>query len=221
MFCVMPCGDFISSMLLHLVRTLVNITGPGDPPPSFVIPTRTVPDNFEVKDKKRKMYPQALWNACTEPQKQHFIRGTIQRGDQQYMGEIQMRGIVLAKSQGDLSCSWPLPLFLFRSWVTLMWTRWLKNKEARFSLIPAENRFAGRVWVGWGDSGGGEGLGWGEFCFIGERQQENHISVSVSICQGRTGAEGRGGTEEEGEEEIQRRIKWAGCEKKELQLIAL
>lgn len=77
----------------------------------------------------------------------------------------------------------------------------MKNKEARFSLIPAENRFAGRVWVGWGDSGGGE------FCFIGERQQENHISVSVSICQGRTGAEGRGGTEEEGEEEIQRRIK--------------
>lgn len=29
-----------------------------------------------------------------------------------------------------------------------------------------------------------------ECCFIGERQQENHISVSVSICQG---TEGRGG----------------------------
>lgn len=192
MFCVMPCGDFISSMLVYLVRMLVNIAGPGEPPSSFVIPTRTVPDNFEVKDKKRKMYPQALWNACTEPQKQHFIRGTIQRGDQQYMGEIQMRGIVLAKSQGDLSCSWPLPLFLFRSWVTLMWTRWLKNKEARFSLIPAENRFAGRVWVGWGESGGRRGFGVRGILFHrGKTTRKSHFSECINLPR----TDGSGGEE--------------------------
>lgn len=55
-------------------------------------------------------------------------------------------------------------------------------------------------------------VGGGILCHRGkDRQQENHISVSVSICQGRTAAEGSGGRkeeeEEEGEEEIQRRIK--------------
>lgn len=51
----MPRSDSIVLMLLDLVRRSVNniqcwTWGPF----SFVIPTRPVPDNFEVKDKKEE-----------------------------------------------------------------------------------------------------------------------------------------------------------------------
>lgn len=48
---------------------------------------------------------------------------------------------------------------------------------------------------GWDGVRVGRGFGVREFCFIEKRQQENHISVSVSICQGWMGAESRGGRE--------------------------
>ena len=45
------------------------------------------------------MYPWGLWNSCEEPQKQHFIRGTIQRGDQQYMGEFKWEALCEGKAK--------------------------------------------------------------------------------------------------------------------------
>lgn len=147
-------------------------------PLSFVIPTRPVPDNFEVKDKKRKMYPMGLWNSCEEPQKQHFIRGTIQSGDQQYMGEFKWDALCEGKAKEICLVPGPFLLFTILSWVTLMWTRWLKNKALWVDLIPVENRLVG--WVG------GKGKRGGECSFIRETQ-ENHISASVSICHGNEG----------------------------------
>lgn len=57
------------------------------------------------------MYPRGLWNSCEEPQKQHFIRGTIHNGDQQYMEEFKWEALCEWKSQRDLSRPWPLPPF--------------------------------------------------------------------------------------------------------------
>lgn len=96
-----------------MVRTLVNNTQHRTRWPFvFVIPTRPFPDNFEAKDKKRKMYPGGLWNSCVGPQKQHFITGAIQKGDQQYMGEFKWEALCVGKSQRDLSRLWPLGPFL-------------------------------------------------------------------------------------------------------------
>lgn len=65
----------------------------------------------------------------------------------------------------------------------------MKNKAPKFNLIPTENRLVGTS--GWDEGRPREEVRRGkECCFIGERQQENHISVSVSICQG---TERRGG----------------------------
>lgn len=129
MFCVLPCGNSISLIiLLDLLRMLVNnIEGWTWWPFSFVIPTRPVPDNFEVKDKKGKMYPWGLWNSREEPQKQHFIRGTIQNGDQQYMGEFKWEALCEGKAKEICLVPGPFVLSTILSWVTLMCTRWLKN----------------------------------------------------------------------------------------------
>lgn len=179
MFCVMPHGGSIVLMLLDLVRRLVNnIQCWTWWPLSFVIPTRLVPDNFEVKDKKRKMYPWGLWNSCEEPQKQHFIRGTIQNGNQQYVGEFKWEALCEGKAKEICLVPGPFLLFTNLSWVTLMWTRWLKNKAAWLDLIPVENRLVG--WVG------GKGMR-EEECSFRKETQENHISASVSICQGKAG----------------------------------
>lgn len=207
MFFVVPCGIFNGPWW---VRTLVNNICWTCWPFSFVIPTRPVPDNFEVKDKKRKMYPRGLWNSCVELQKQHFIRGTIQYSDQQYMGEFKWEALCEEKAKEICLVPGPFLLFTILSWVTLMGTRWLKNKALWLNLIPVENRFVG--WVG------GIGKKGGECCLIRDTQ-ENHISASVSIYQGkeRRGGErregGRGGDTEQDEV--------SGVWEKELQLIAL
>lgn len=81
----------------------------------------------------------------------------------------------------------------------------MKNKEARFSLIPAENRFAGRVWVGWGDSGGGGGVGVRGILFHrGKTTRKSHFSQCINLPrtdgrggEGRNGGGGRGGDTEE------------------------
>lgn len=127
------------------LRTLLNNICWTCWPFSFAIPTRPVPDNFEVKDKKRKMYPRGLWNSCVEPQKQHFIRGTIHYSDQQYMGEFKWEALCEGKAKEICLVPGPFLLFTILSWVTLMWTRWLKNKALWLNLIPAENRFVRRV----------------------------------------------------------------------------
>lgn len=80
----------------------------------------------------------------------------------------------------------------------------MKNKAARFSLIPLENRVAGRVWVGWGESG--ERV-WGEGILFhrGKTTRKSHFSQCINLP--RTDGSEDGGREEGGEEEIQRRIK--------------
>lgn len=45
------------------------------------------------------MYPWGLWNSCKEPQKQHFIRGTIQNSDLQYMGEFKWEALCAEKAK--------------------------------------------------------------------------------------------------------------------------
>ena len=147
-FVLCPAGDSIVLILLDLVKWFGKqhpAFGPGDPLGCF-IPTRTVPDNFEVKDKKRKMYPRGLWNSCERPQKQHFIRGTIQKGWSAIYGEIQMRSFVWGEKPKRFVSSVAPSSFFFvtiLSWVTLMWTKWLKDKATWLDLIPAENRLVG------------------------------------------------------------------------------
>lgn len=107
--------DSIVLMLLGLVRSLVNNMQCWTWWPfSFVILTCLVQDNFEVKDKKRKMYPWGLWNSCEEPQKQHFIRGTIQHGDQQYMGEFKWEALCEWKAKEICLVLGPFLLFNHR-----------------------------------------------------------------------------------------------------------
>lgn len=154
------------------------------------------------------MYPWGLWNSCEEPQKQHFIRGTIQNGDQQYVGEFKWEALCEGKAKEICLVPGPFLLFTILSWVTLMWTRWLKNKAPWFNLIPVENRLVG--WVG------GMGKRGGRMLF---HKRDKKISVSVSICQGKEkrGRQrkegGRGGDTEQD--------KVSGVWEKELQLIAL
>lgn len=64
----------------------------------FVIPTRPVSDNFEVKDKKQNVSLGAL-KFMQGPQRQHFIRGTILNGDQQYMGKFKWEALCAGKAK--------------------------------------------------------------------------------------------------------------------------
>lgn len=94
-------------------------------------------------------------------------------------GNSNEKHCVRKKPKRFVSSLAPFLLSTVLSWVTLMWTRWLKNKAVWLDLILAENRLVG--WVG----GKGKPKG-GECSFIRETQ-ENHISASVSICQGKEG----------------------------------
>lgn len=95
----------------------------------FVIPTRLVSDNFEVKDKKQNVSLGALkfmWGTT----KTTLHQGRHSEWWSAIYGEIQMRSIVCGKSQRDLSCPWPLRPFNTSSpWVTLMCSWWLKTKK--------------------------------------------------------------------------------------------
>lgn len=45
------------------------------------------------------MYPWGLWNSGEGPQKQHFIRGAILNGDQQYMGKFKWDALCVGKAK--------------------------------------------------------------------------------------------------------------------------
>lgn len=148
------------------------------------------------------MYPRGLWNSCEEPQKQHFIRGTIQNSDLQYMGEFKWEALCEEKAKEICLIPGPFLLSTILSWVTLMWTRWLKNKAAWLDLIPAENRLVG--WVG------GKGKQRGRMQFHKRHtHKKSHFSQCINLP--RKGGEGRG--QREGEEEIQSRVSERGVRK--------
>lgn len=103
-----------------------------------------------------------------------------------------MRSIVWGKSQRDLSHPWPLPPFCHP----------LTSDFDVRTMIEKQL-------VGWG---GGMGRRGGECCLI--RETTTKFQLVYQSAKEREGKEGRTEERGRGEEEIQGRIKWAGCEKR-------
>lgn len=128
------------------------------------------------------MYPWGFWNSCVEPQKQHFIRGTIQTGDQQYMGKFKWEPLCGGKAKEICLVPGPLLLFFLLFFFNHLLTTDFdvdvdKMPEKQSSSIPLRESVR---WVG------GKAKQTEERSFIWDTQ-ENYISASVSICWGTGG----------------------------------